>query len=131
MRLARLTSEAGQRDRALADRIIEAEARLGSLFSRHRGRIGGREVNDNEIAKILRESVDRDRAPPGLGCVEVDRPAAAPGVRELAHLRNEAARALGYRDHFVFSLTLEELDEDWLLTVLDELEVGSRPPGRA
>jgi peptidyl-dipeptidase A len=43
-------------------------------------------------------------------------------VRELAHARNEAARALGYRDHFVFSLTLDELDETWLLTVLDDLE---------
>src|SRR6478672_9408269 len=52
VRLARLASEASQRERSLADRIIEAEARLGSKFSRHRGRIGGRDVNDNEIAKI-------------------------------------------------------------------------------
>ena len=47
---------------------------------------------------------------------------AAPLVRELAHLRNEAARALGYRDHFVFSLTLDELDEIWLLALLDDLD---------
>ena len=122
VRLARLASEASQRERSLADRIIEAEARLGSLFSRHRGRIGGRDVNDNEIAEIMRESADRERAAPGLGRVEGDRPGAAPLVRELAHLRNEAARALGYRDHFVFSLTLDELDEDWLLGLLDELD---------
>ena len=43
-------------------------------------------------------------------------------MRELAHLRNEAARALGYRDHFAFSLTLDELDEGWLLSLLDDLE---------
>jgi peptidyl-dipeptidase A len=43
-------------------------------------------------------------------------------VREIAHLRNEAARALGYRDHFAFSLTLDELDEAWLLSLLDDLE---------
>ena len=49
-------------------------------------------------------------------------PHAAPLVRELAHLRNEAARALGYRDHFVFSLTLDELDEAWLLGLLDDLD---------
>ncbi len=49
-------------------------------------------------------------------------PHAAPLVRELAHLRNEAARALGYRDHFEFSLTLDELDEAWLLSLLDDLE---------
>ena len=123
VRLARLASEAGQRDRALADRVIEAEARLGSLFSRHRGQLGGREVNDNEIAKVMRESVDRAERREAWEASKSIGPQAAPHVRELAHLRNEAARALGYRDHFAFSLALEELDEPWLMHVLDELEM--------
>jgi peptidyl-dipeptidase A len=122
VRLARLASEASQRERSLADRIIEAEARLGSLFSRHRGRIGGRDVNDNEIAKILRESPDRELRRQAWDASKAIGPGAAPLVRELAHLRNEAARALGYRDHFVFSLTLDELDEIWLLGLLDDLD---------
>jgi peptidyl-dipeptidase A len=122
VRLARLASEAGQRERALADRIIESEARLGSLFSRHRGQLRGRDVNDNEIAKVLRESCDREERREAWDASKSIGPHAAPLVRELAHLRNEAARALGYRDHFVFSLTLDELDETWLLTVLDDLE---------
>jgi peptidyl-dipeptidase A len=123
VRLARLASESAQRERALADRIIESEARLGSLFSRHRGRLGGREVNDNEIAKILRASTDRDERRQAWEASKSIGAQAAPHVRELAHLRNEAARALGYRDHFVFALTLEELDEVWLLALLDDLEV--------
>ena len=122
VRLARLASEAGQRDRALADRIIESEARLGSLFSRHRGQLRGREVNDNEIAKVLRESSDRAQRREAWDASKSIGPHAAPLVRELAHLRNEAARALGYRDHFAFSLTLDELDETWLLALLDDLE---------
>jgi peptidyl-dipeptidase A len=122
VRLARLASEASQRERALADRIIESEARLGSLFSRHRGAIGGSDVNDNEIAKILRESSNRDERRQAWDASKSIGPTAAPLVRELAHLRNEAARALGYRDHFVFSLTLDELDEVWLLALLDDLE---------
>lgn len=123
VRLARLASEASQRERALADRIIESEARLGSLFSRHRGRIGGREVNDNEIAKVMRDSLDRSERREAWEASKSIGPQAAPLVRELAHLRNDAARALGYRDHFEFSLTLEELDENWLMTLLDELDL--------
>jgi peptidyl-dipeptidase A len=122
VRLARLASEAGQRERALADRIIEAEARLGSLFSRHRGQLRGREVNDNEIAKVMRESTDRAERREAWEASKSIGPHAAPLVRELAHLRNEAARALGYRDHFAFSLALEELDETWLMSLLDDLE---------
>ena len=122
VRLARLASEAGQRDRPLANRIIESEARLGSLFSRHRGELRGREVNDNEIAKVLRESTDRAERREAWEASKSIGSSAAPLVRELAHLRNEAARALGYRDHFEFSLTLDELDESWLLSLLDDLE---------
>jgi peptidyl-dipeptidase A len=122
VRLARLASESGQRDRALADRIIESEARLGSLFSRHRGQLRGREVNDNEIAKVLRESSDRALRREAWDASKSIGPHAAPFVRELAHLRNEAAQALGYRDHFAFSLTLDELDETWLLSLLDDLD---------
>ena len=120
-------TEAGQRERALADRIIESEARLGSLFSRHRGQIGGRDVNENEIAKVFRESSDRGERREAWEASKSIGPQAAPLVRELAHLRNEAARALGYRDHFVFSLTLDELDETWLLNVLDDLDVRLAP----
>jgi peptidyl-dipeptidase A len=122
VRLARLASEAGQRERALADRIIESEARLGSLFSRHRGQLRGLEVNDNEIAKVLRGSTDRGERREAWNASKSIGPHAAPLVRELAHLRNEAARALGYRDHFELSLTLDELDENWLLSLLDDLE---------
>jgi peptidyl-dipeptidase A len=122
VRLARLASEASQRDRPLADRIIESEVQLNSLFSRHRGRLGGRDVNDNEIAKILRESCDREQRRQAWEASKSIGPQAAPRVRELAHSRNEAARALGYRDHFVFSLTLDELDETWLLALLDDLD---------
>ena len=94
VRLARLASESGQRERALADRIIEAEARLGSLFSRHRGQLRGREVNDNEIAKVLRESTDRAERRRGLGGLQVDRPAGrAARARARAPAQRGRARA--------------------------------------
>ena len=89
VRLARLASEASQRDRSLADRIIESEVQLNSLFSRHRGRLGGRDVNDNEIAKILRESSDREQRRQAWEASKSIGPQAAPRVRELAHSRND------------------------------------------
>ena len=64
VRLARLASEASQRDRALADRIIESEARLGSLFSRHRGKLGGRRSTTTRSA---RSCASRPTATSGAG----------------------------------------------------------------
>ena len=55
---------------------------------------GGRDVNDNEIAKILRDSSDRERAARGLGGVEVDRPArGAARARARAPAQRGGARA--------------------------------------
>jgi peptidyl-dipeptidase A len=52
----------------------------------------------------------------------------AEDVRELARLRNAAARAQGYRDHFHRSLILDEIDEQELLALFDDLEKQSREP---
>ena len=46
----------------------------------------------------------------------------ADDLLELIALRNEAAQALGHRDHYAFSLAMEELDEGWLYALLDDLE---------
>ena len=43
-------------------------------------------------------------------------------VRELARLRNEAARTLGYRDHFALALATSALDEARLFATLDEVD---------
>jgi peptidyl-dipeptidase A len=52
----------------------------------------------------------------------------AADVRELARLRNAAARTQGYRDHFHRSLLLEEIDEQELLALFDDLEKQSQEP---
>ena len=52
--------------------------------------------------------------------------AVAERLRELAHLRNAAARALGHRDHFALSLATAELDEDHLLRTLAAVDDATR-----
>jgi peptidyl-dipeptidase A len=107
---------------SLRSRIVELEAEVESAFSRHRGVLRGREVDDNEIKRILRESEDtaerRDawEASKTVGVEVADR------VRELARLRNEAARSLGYRDWFALSLATDELDEGKLWETLEQAD---------
>src|SRR4051794_36634794 len=51
-------AESRQRPRELAERILRREASLASLYSLHRGEIGGRSVSNNEIEEVLRTSTD-------------------------------------------------------------------------
>jgi peptidyl-dipeptidase A len=119
--LLRAVSESRQRPRDLAERIVRLEASLESLYSSHRGTIDGREVSSNEIDEILRGSTDLALRRAAWDAAKSIGPQVAPPVRELARLRNEAAQRLGHRDYFAMSLALDELDETWLLGLLDRL----------
>ena len=107
---------------SLRHRIVELEASVESRFAQHRGEVAGRPVDDNEIKRILRESdvvAERREAWEASKTVGA---AVAVDVRELARLRNEAARSLGYRDWFALAVDTSEMDETRLFETLDECD---------
>jgi peptidyl-dipeptidase A len=110
----------------LRERIVRLEASIDATFNAHRPRLDGAPVDDNAIAEILRTSDDGTRRRAAWEAVKTVGGAVADRVRELAHLRNEAARGLGHRDHFALSLATAELDEGRLLTTLDEVDAATR-----
>ena len=112
----------------LRHRIVGLEASVDSRFSKHRAVVGGRRIDDNEIRRLLRESDDvseRREAWEGSKTVGAE---VADDVRELARLRNEAARALGYRDWFALALATMEMDEERLFATLDECDRVTAEP---
>jgi len=112
----------------LRARIVELEASVEGRFSRHRGVVRGEEVDDNEIRRILRRSDDPAERREAWEASKTVGAAVADDVRELARLRNEAARSLGYRDWFALALTTDELDESKLLATLAEADRVTREP---
>ena len=109
-------------------RLVELQVSIESTFATHRGVVAGDEVDDNFIRGILRTGEDPGErreaweASKTVGAQVSDR------VRELAHLRNACARALGHRDHFAFSLATDELDERRLMATLEVVESETRAP---
>ena len=84
--------------------------------------LGGRLVDDNEIKRILRTSDDVDERREAWEASKTVGAAVADDVRELARLRNEAARSLGYRDWFALAISTSEMDETKLFETLDECD---------
>jgi peptidyl-dipeptidase A len=112
----------------LREQIITLSVEVSSTFDGFRPRLGGRPVDDNEIASILRTAdgvAERKaawEASKQIGAVVAER------IRALAHLRNRAARELGYRDYFAMALATQELDEAWLLALFDDIDSATRQP---
>jgi peptidyl-dipeptidase A len=102
--------------------IVELEAAVESRYAQHRGVVGGEQVDDNTIMRILRTSDDQAERREAWEASKTVGAVVAADVRELARLRNEAARMLGHRDWFALSLATSELDEARLFATLAEVD---------
>jgi peptidyl-dipeptidase A len=109
------------------ERIVKLEKALDTRFNTFRADLDGERVSDNRIREILERSDDTGlrrrawEASKQIGAEVVD------GVLELAGLRNEAARSLGFATYYSMMLECDELDEDELFSLLDRVEEGTRP----
>ena len=126
MRL-RLAAAGRQRPRELTERIVALEVELRSRYTSHRCVVDGRELSDNEVDDILRTSQDVELRRQTWEATRAIGERTGALLREVAHLRNGAAQALGYRDHYAMSMAHDELDEDWLFALLDELDRDLAP----
>ncbi len=117
-----LTAAQNQQDEATIEQLTELESEVRGLYTNFRARVNGEELSDNAMDQVLATSADSGQvrqvweASKQIG-VEV-----ADQVRQLARVRNQAARRQGFRDHFHRSLTLNEIEEDQLLSIYQSLE---------
>ncbi|MEW6337829.1 MAG: M2 family metallopeptidase [Acidobacteriota bacterium] len=117
-----------QIDPAMLAELTARASRIEQRFSTFRARVDGVEVTDNRIEDVLASSRDRSqRKAHWLASRQVGAELAQE-VREIAALRNRAAVALGFRDHYALQLALAEQDERWLFGLFDELDRLTRRP---
>lgn len=125
------TLAAHQMPRATIDQLVALETRLDGTFNNFRAATAAGPMSDNALREILQASDDVPLRREAWEASKQVGAAAAPELLELVRLRNEAARALGYRDFYAMSLTLDELDEAELFAQLDRVEAGTRETFRA
>ena len=117
-----------QVDDDLRAAIVAIETRVDSTFNNFRGEIDGQRVDDNAILEVLRTSDDVAERRAAWEASKQIGAEVAEDVRELARLRNRAARSLGARDHFALALATNELDEGRLLATLVDVDRVTREP---
>lgn len=112
---------------AMIERMVTLEKSLESRFNNFRAELGGERVTDNRIRQVLRDS---DEPAERRGAWEASKQVGGEVVSDLltlVRLRNQAATSLGFSNYYSMMLELDELDEGELFTLLDGLEVGTRP----
>jgi len=119
---------ANQMDDELREEMVSVSSAVETEFASFRPEVDGVRATDNDILRILYTSIDEDErrsaweASKEIGARVDDR------VRDLARLRNQAARDLGYADYYRMSLELSEISEEWLFSFLDDVERLTEAP---
>jgi peptidyl-dipeptidase A len=108
--------------------IVELETEVEAAFNTFRGEIDGERVDDNTLAEILRAGTDPGERQAAWEASKLVGAEVADRLRELARLRNEGARSIGYRDHFALALATSELDEARLFATLADVDRVTAAP---
>jgi len=127
VRLIHLTAGRYQLSSELLEQIAAVGARARQKYYNFRGHLSGREQSDNELDEIIRTSRDSDQVRLAWEASKEVGAQVAAEVKELARLRNRAAREQGFRDHFQRSLALDEIDEAELFRLFERLDTATRP----
>jgi len=101
--------------------IVEKSTAVEKKFNVFRGKIGNREITDNEIKEILKKETDSTkRRDAWLASKQVGKEVAGDLI-ELIKLRNQSAQKLGFENYYLMSLSLAEQDIDELVRIFNEL----------
>jgi peptidyl-dipeptidase A len=119
-----------QVDKELLRQMTAKANAVEQAFNVFRAPVRGKQLTDSEVRKVLKK--DRDsgyrrevwEASKKVGAnVEAD-------LKELAKLRNQAAKQLGFGDFHKMMLHLAEQDQAKVLALFDELDQLTREPFR-
>lgn len=120
----------GQINPELNRQIKEIASGVEGVFANFRTEVDGNILSDNDVTKILKtekNSAYREkvwRAQKAIGLEVAD------DIVQLAKLRNEAARQLGYPTYFEMAMDMSELDPDEVTAVFEELDRLTEEPFR-
>ncbi len=130
LEVMRLSLTANQMSDAQRVELVQLSSDVESEFARGRTQVDGKDLNENDVVGILRNSGDSDlRQRTYVAAKEIGRKV-APSVRELARVRNAAALKLGFADYYTMSLELQQLSEEWLFGLFEELDRLTAGPFR-
>ncbi len=120
----------GQNDPELIEQLSALMQKLETAYYTFRAEIGGEHLPLNAVDKILDEELDSEERQEAWEASKELGPLVADLIRELARLRNKTAHKMGYANYHRMSLTLNEIDPDWLYGMLEDLAERTDVPFR-
>jgi peptidyl-dipeptidase A len=107
------------------EKMAQKEALLSQSYASFRACLDGTAMSENDLRAVLGTERDVQRRKRAWEASKEIGTVLAPQILDLVHLRNQAAKELGYSDYFQMQLSLQEVDRAWLLETFETLACKS------
>ncbi|MDO5309654.1 MAG: M2 family metallopeptidase [Planctomycetia bacterium] len=111
----------------LNERLVSLSSEIEQIFQTQRAVYNGQEYTNNELLALLEKETDSQKRYEIWDALKQVGELVAPKMIELAKLRNEAARKLGYKNYWEMTVSFQEFTPDELIAIFEELEEQTRP----
>ena len=112
----------------LMHELNDRESALEQKFNTYRVKVGDRELSDNQVDSILRNSTNSAELQAVWEASRQIGREIQGQVLELTKLRNRIARSLGFTDYFDMQLKLGEQEPSEIIALFDQLDSLTREP---
>lgn len=116
----------GQVDPSMLEKQIMMETEISKKYSNFRAIVNGKELTDNQVEEILRNSTDSKELQAAWEGHKLIGPVVATDIIELVKHRNAIAQKIGFSNYHEMSLKLSGQDPEEVTRIFDELDKLTR-----
>ncbi len=124
---ALLAFEQNQLPPDLLETLTNKSSEIEQIFQTFRGKLDGKEYSNNALLEMLEKETDSAKRQKIWESLKQVGEEVAPKLIELAKVRNEAAKRLGYDNYWLMQVRFQEHSPEMLLEVFGELDRTTRP----
>jgi peptidyl-dipeptidase A len=116
----------------LSDEMLKKMTNLANeveqTFNNHRARFEGREASDNDLREVLSKETKSPRRQAAWEALKQIGPVVEAKVRDLARVRNEAAKSLGFATYYEMMMIDQEMKPEDIQALFDKVAELTEEP---
>ncbi|MDR1384869.1 MAG: M2 family metallopeptidase [Planctomycetaceae bacterium] len=125
--IAELQFKSNQLPENLLKKMVNLSTEIEMIFQNDRAELDGKQYTNNELLEKLRQETDSAKREAIWKALKVVGDKVAPKLVELAKIRNQAAKQLGFANFWEMEIVFQEHDPKQIMQIFAELDKLTTP----
>lgn len=130
LEVAQLAFRENQMDPALIAKLVKSASDIEQVFNTFRITVKGKTLTNNDALERMAAETNSAKREELWKALKAVAPQVAPKLVDLARMRNEAARSMGFANYWDMAIRLQEHDPATLVALFDDLARATDQPFR-